>query len=167
MKISTVRAYIGLGSNLDGPVARLTQAMYELDALPQTRLVAQSRLYASRPLADMDQPEYINAVAVLETRLLAWTLLKELQGVERRHGRIHNTERWAPRTLDLDILLYGDETIASPALQIPHPGLAERDFVIYPLYDLAPALHIPGQGALVDLLKNCPVRGLRVLAEAA
>ncbi|MGD8514477.1 MAG: 2-amino-4-hydroxy-6-hydroxymethyldihydropteridine diphosphokinase [Granulosicoccaceae bacterium] len=146
-----VVCYIGLGSNLDQPVQQLQQAFDELAALPATRLQAQSSLYRSAPLGPAGQPDYINAVAELHTELSAHALLDALQAIEQTHQRVR-TQRWGPRTLDLDILLYGDAQIDDARLQVPHPAIAGRAFVLYPLAEIAPQLHIPGLGAITDLL---------------
>jgi len=112
-----------------------------------------------------DQPAYINAVARLETQLSVTALLDALQAIEAQHGRVRSGERWGPRTLDLDILLYGDAQIDTPRLRVPHPGLAERNFVLQPLAEIAPMLEIPGLGALRDLVMRCVVAGLERLTE--
>lgn len=148
---ASVRAYVGLGANLDAPAARLKRVFDELDLLPSTRLTARSPLYKSAPLGPPDQPDYINAVAVLDTALEPLPLLHALQALETRHGRRREGERWGPRTLDLDILLYGELNLATPELTLPHPGLHERAFVLYPLSDVAPELDIPGHGSLREL----------------
>jgi len=158
-----VTAYVGLGSNLNGPEDQVVQAMEELDGLPGTRCVARSRLYRSAPMGPAGQPDYINAVAKLETELDPQALLSALQGIEKAHGRTRSGERWGPRTLDLDILLYDDQCVDHPDLRIPHPGIAERAFVLYPLHELAKDMEIPGHGALSELLKNCSPEGLEPL----
>lgn len=155
-----IKAYIGIGSNLRQPIHQVQQALLALANLPDCQLVAQSRLYRSAPMGPRDQPDYINAVAVLDTTLSAIALLHLLQGIEHAQGRTREGERWGPRTLDLDILLFGEESITLPDLLVPHPGLHERNFVLYPLYEIAPDLVIPGQGALTDLLAKCPANEL-------
>ena len=155
-----VQVYIGLGSNLDAPKKQVTTAMTELDHLPQTRLVACSSLYRSKPMGPGDQPDYINAVALIDTELDPYTLLAELHQIEEEHGRIR-LERWGARTLDLDILLYGEEIIESAELVIPHAGIHQRAFVLYPLQELVPEdFTVPGKGLLYDLLAGCPPDGL-------
>jgi len=157
-----VRAYIGLGSNLDDPVQQVSRAMAALESLPATRCVARSSLYRSHPLGEAAQPDYINAVVLLETRLRAHDLLRELQAIEARQGRIRRAgERWGPRTLDLDLLLYGEELYSDPQLTVPHPELVRRDFVLYPMFEITPDLVIPGAGSLRDCLQRCPQRGLQ------
>lgn len=155
--------YLGIGSNLDKPIEQVQRAMRALSLMPKSHLVGQSRLYRSEPLGPPDQPDYVNAVAALETELPALELLLLLQGIEHHQGRIRDGSRWGPRTLDLDILLYGDEFINHPQLQVPHPGLHVRNFVLYPLHEIVPDLVIPGLGALSALLAQCPADGLEPL----
>lgn len=152
-------AYIGLGSNLDNPVNQVRSALGELSELPATKCVAQSELYRSAPLGPADQPDYVNAVASVQTALSAVGLLDALQMLEQRHHRIR-VQHWGPRTLDLDLLLFGDEVIQSAALVVPHPELANRRFVLQPLLEIAPALVVPGIGQLCDVLAVCPDRSL-------
>lgn len=158
------RAYVGLGSNQADPVAQVRHALDELDALPRTRRVAHSPLYRSAPVGPDDQPDFINAVAALDTTLGADTLLSALQAIEQAHGRVR-TRRWGPRTLDLDLLLYGDLQRDDPRLSLPHPRLHERAFVLQPLYTIAPQLRIPGRGMLTDLLANCPSQAIELLTD--
>jgi 2-amino-4-hydroxy-6-hydroxymethyldihydropteridine diphosphokinase len=160
-----VRAYIGLGSNLSDPVRQVQAALSALASLPDTKRVAHSRLYRSPPLGPPGQPDYINAVAALDTRLTAHELLGELQTLEQRQGRVCTGERWGPRVIDLDILLYADSVLHTRHLTLPHPGLAERDFVLWPLAELAPGLEVAGLGPLEALMSRCPQRGL-VLVDA-
>ncbi|HET9679260.1 MAG TPA: 2-amino-4-hydroxy-6-hydroxymethyldihydropteridine diphosphokinase [Gammaproteobacteria bacterium] len=168
-----VTAYIGLGSNLAGPLRgkivtpeqQVKQALNALADLPETRVLQQSSLYRSKPLASADaprQPDYINAVAAIETGLAAEQLLDGLQTIEASHQRVRD-KKWGPRTLDADLLLYGNATINTLRLQVPHPGLPERAFVLYPLAEIAPALEIPGQGPITRLAAACPRDGLIVL----
>ena len=149
-----IRCYIGLGSNLEGPALQLQRATNALQALPHSRLQAVSPHYRSRAIGPGTQPDYRNAVAALDTNLEPIALLDHLQAIEQTQGRVR-TERWAARTLDLDLLLYGDRTIALSRLQVPHPRLQERAFVLQPLADLAPDLILPDGLALADLLANC------------
>jgi 2-amino-4-hydroxy-6-hydroxymethyldihydropteridine diphosphokinase len=130
---------VGIGSNLEDPRAQVLQAFTELDRLPHTRVVKKSSLYRSAPMGHAEQPDFINAVVQLETGLPAERLLAELQEVEARHGRKRSFPN-APRTLDLDVLLYGAMTLDSPTLKIPHPRMHERAFVLKPLLELAPQL---------------------------
>lgn len=157
--MTAVRAYIGIGSNLADPLAQVRQAFRDLDAIPQSRGVARSPLYRSKPLGPQDQPDYINAAAALETTLSADDLLRALQAIEAAHGRIRQ-QRWGPRTLDLDLLLYGDLVRQDPDLTLPHPRLHERAFVLRPLYAIAPGLVIPGRGAVRRLLHACSQAGI-------
>jgi 2-amino-4-hydroxy-6-hydroxymethyldihydropteridine diphosphokinase len=158
------RAYIGLGSNLDQPQRQVRQALGELGALLQTRSIVSSRLYLSAPMGPPDQPDYINAVAGLETTLGSYELLTELQAIEQRHGRIRRRQ-WGERTLDLDLLLYGDSEIKTPELIVPHPGLHQRAFVLCPLAEIAPEVIIPGYGRVADLAAQCSCFGLRCLED--
>ncbi len=155
-----VPVYVGLGSNLADPEEQLKRALYELAEIPDTHLIACSCFYESRPIGPADQPDFLNAVARLETALGAAELLRELQRIEDAHGRKREV-RWGARTLDLDLLLYGDEIIDTPQLQVPHPEMVRRNFVLYPLLELEPDLEIPGEGKLLMLIHNCPPEGLR------
>ena len=165
-----VSAYIGVGSNLAGGLAspgeQVTKAVERLASMPQTRLLAQSPMYRSTPMGPRDQPDYINAVAQIETALSPESLLDALQTIENRQGRERN-QRWGARTLDLDILLYGEVELHSERLTLPHPGLCERDFVVLPLLDIAPLLHIPGHGKLADIARQCPRFGAKKVGEVA
>ena len=159
-----MRVYIGLGSNLDDPKRQVWKALQALAGLPGSTLCRYSSLYRSPPMGPQDQPDYINAVAELETGLSAAELLSLLQAIENQQGRVRGAVRWGPRTLDLDILIYGQAQIKAPELTVPHPGIAERPFVLYPLAEIAPDLKIPGCGALQGLLDRCPPKGLERLA---
>ncbi len=154
------RAFIGLGANLDDPVRHVADALTALGDLPSTRLVRRSGLYRTPPMGPPGQPDYINAVAAIDTGLAALDLLDHLQALERAHGRDRRGERWGPRTLDLDILLFGDRRIDHPRLCVPHAGLHERTFVLYPLAEIAPDLDVPGRGPLHALLALCPADGI-------
>lgn len=164
---ASVRAYIGLGGNLGDAVATITQALAALRAASWGQWVGASSLYRSRPLGGLDQPDYINAVAALDTTLSAPALLAQLQRLEQQAGRRRSSERWCARTLDLDLLLYGEAIIDHPALTVPHPGLAVRAFVLYPLAQIAPEQRVPGQGRVSDLLATCPQAGLERLEVAS
>lgn len=154
------RAYIGIGSNLGEPIKQVNDAFRALEHLPASICIARSPLYRSAPMGGPpDQPDYINAVAALDTHLTPAQLLVALQAIELAQGRIR-TVRWGPRTLDLDLLLYDQHVSDDPQLTLPHPRLQERAFVLYPLYDIAPDLVIPRQGCLHALLANCPRNGL-------
>ncbi len=158
------RAYVGVGSNLDGPVDRVGRALDALDRIEQTRCVRRSSLYRTRPLGPPDQPEYINAVALLETGLAPEALLVALQALEADQGRVRGRERWGPRTLDLDILLYDDLRIVTERLRVPHPGLHRRAFVLHPLAEIAPQLLIPGRGEVRVLRDGVGSHGVERLA---
>ncbi|CAK0781657.1 2-amino-4-hydroxy-6-hydroxymethyldihydropteridinediphosphokinase [Gammaproteobacteria bacterium] len=161
----TMRAYVGLGSNLDCPPAQIRRALAELAQLPGSRLIGNSRFYRNPPMelpGQPEQPDYVNAVAVLDTRLPPHILLHLLLTLENRHQRVRQ-RRWGSRTLDLDLLLYGPLRLNRHKLTLPHPGLHLRPFVLYPLAELAPNLVIPGRGRLVQLLACCTHRGLRPL----
>ncbi len=132
-------AYVGVGANLDHPAAHVRAALEELGRLPKTQLAAASSLYRSSPVGYAQQPDFVNAVAAVDTALAPLELLRELQSIETRHGRVR-TFRNAPRTLDLDLLLYGEETIDQPGLTVPHPRMHERAFVLKPLLEIAPQL---------------------------
>ena len=147
-------AYIGLGSNLHGPARQLQAAIEMLGGLTRTRLIAQSSLYRSAPFGGIEQPDFMNAAASLLTQLSAQELLAEMQQIEARRGRDRDEVRWGPRVLDLDLLVYGGATIADPNLIVPHPGIAERNFVLLPLQEIAPELVIPGLGRLASLPVN-------------
>lgn len=149
---ASVSVYIGLGSNLDNPMRRIVGAFELLDALPQTRLVSRSSLYRSAPLGPVEQPDFVNAVAELTTALDAGTLLQRMQALESEQGRDHAAVRWGPRVLDLDLLVYGSKRIDDAVLQVPHPGIAVRNFVLLPLREIAPDLVIPGLGPVSKLL---------------
>jgi 2-amino-4-hydroxy-6-hydroxymethyldihydropteridine diphosphokinase len=163
---SRVIAYIGLGGNLDGPVERIRLARRAINNVAGIRELSFSSLYRSAPMGPADQPDYVNAVMAVETSLTPLQLLNELQAIETASGRVRIGERWGPRTLDLDILLYGRSILDSVRLTIPHPGLAQREFVLYPLQEIAPDLDIPGLGPLADLVRQCPRRGLSVIEKA-
>ncbi len=153
-KIASTKAFIGLGANLGDPEAQVRRALAALAELPGTRLLAASSLYRSAPLGVIAQPDFINAVAAAETTLAARALLEALLAAERRFGRRRDFPG-APRTLDLDLLLYGDRVIAEPGLVVPHPRMHERAFVLAPLAEIAPDIAIPGKGRAGALLAAC------------
>jgi 2-amino-4-hydroxy-6-hydroxymethyldihydropteridine diphosphokinase len=156
-----VIAYIGLGSNLAQPVAQIKSARTSIASLAGVQELAFSSLYHSSPMGPQDQPDYVNAVMCIETDLSPMDLLHCLQNIENDHGRVRKGERWGARTLDLDILIYGDQEVDLPDLTIPHIGLRERSFVLYPLFEIAPQLVVPGNGPIADLVAKCPLSGLR------
>jgi len=147
-------AYIGIGSNLDQPRSQVERAFEELARLPQTRLLARSSLYRSAPLGYGAQPDFVNAVAALDTALAASELLRELQAIESRHARKRSFAN-APRTLDLDLLLFGNASIDEPHLHVPHARMHERAFVLAPLLEIAPRAVIPGRGSAAERLAAC------------
>lgn len=152
-------AYIGLGSNLADPAAQLARALSALASLPDTRLVAQSPFYRSKPVGPQDQPDFVNGAALLDTRLEPLALLDHLQAIEQAHGR-QRLKHWGPRTLDLDLLLYGTHTLQDERLTVPHPELANRDFVLQPLLDLTPDLALPDGRTIASLRAVCPDNNL-------
>lgn len=146
------RAYIGLGSNLNDPAQQLRRALQALGRLPDTQVLAQSRLYRTPPWGVLEQPEFVNAVAELDTALAPRELLDALLQIEQAAGRVRAGERWGPRVLDLDLLHMDGIQQHDTHLSLPHPRIAERAFVLLPLAELAPTLHLPGQGVVADLL---------------
>jgi 2-amino-4-hydroxy-6-hydroxymethyldihydropteridine diphosphokinase len=150
---ASTSAWIGLGSNLADPASAVERGLDALADLPSTRLGARSRLYRTAPWGITDQPSFVNAVARIETGLAPLDLLDALLAIERRHGRDRERDlRWGPRTLDLDLLLYGSMRIAQPQLTVPHPQLHRRAFVLVPLAEIDPALEVPGLGPVRTLL---------------
>ena len=152
-------AYLGLGSNLQDPVAQLQQAIGELSDLPSSQLLSHSSLYGSKPMGPQDQPDYVNAVAKISTNLTPLALLDAIQQLEQNHRRIRE-RHWGPRTLDVDLLLFDDQTIITERLTVPHVGIRERNFVLYPLAEINPQLELPDGTALAQLLDNCPLADL-------
>lgn len=147
-----ITAYIAIGSNLADPVVQAKSAIEALKQLPKSRFLCASQLYSSTPMGPQNQPDYINAVAAIETELTPLELLDCTQAIELKQGRVRKEERWGPRTLDLDIILYGDEVIDSERLTVPHYGMKEREFVLYPLAEIAPNLTLPDGTELSQLL---------------
>lgn len=147
-------AYIGLGSNLDDPISQIERAFERLEDLPETRVIARSSLYRSAPVGQIEQPDFVNAVVSVETTLAAAVLLECLQHIERSQGRIRSEDRWGPRVLDLDLLLFGAAEIDLPELTVPHPGIGARNFVLLPLREIAPDLVIPKLGRLSEQAIN-------------
>ena len=159
-----MRAYVALGSNLGDSRQHLLDAIEALAALPHTEVTARSRVYRTPPWGVTDQPDFLNAVVALETALEPHDLLDALLAIERAAGRQRNGERWGPRTLDLDLLHVADRTVNDERLTLPHPHIADRAFVLLPLYDVAPDLEIPGQGRVADLLRGVDTQGCTPLA---
>ena len=161
---SPVTAYVALGSNLDDPPERIRHALQALAALPGTRVVRTSSLYRNPPVGDPDQPDFVNAVARIETGLGPRELLGELLAIEQAQGRVRDRPN-GPRTLDLDLLLYGERTVREPGLTVPHPRMLGRAFVLMPLAEIAPEAMVPGRGAVADLVRNLDTSGMIKLAE--
>lgn len=155
-------AYIALGSNMQGPRAQILEACARLDTIPNTRLQLRSRLYATAPLGPQDQPFFINAVAGVLTQLPARELLNQLLALEIAMGRVRK-QRWGPRLIDLDLLWMLGAVIDEPGLTLPHPGVSARNFVLYPLNDIAPYLEIPGLGRVEQLQARVGEDGISVL----
>jgi 2-amino-4-hydroxy-6-hydroxymethyldihydropteridine diphosphokinase len=156
-------AYVGVGSNLREPAAQVLRALDALGRVPATRLVVRSPLYHTPPFGDVVQPAFVNAAAGLLTQLSPEELLAALRALEKELGREPPRERWGPRVIDLDLLVVGAERRASGALTLPHPGIAERDFVLYPLADIAADLDVPGLGRVAHLRAAVADRGVRRL----
>ncbi|HJR72070.1 MAG TPA: 2-amino-4-hydroxy-6-hydroxymethyldihydropteridine diphosphokinase [Luteimonas sp.] len=162
--MSPVVAFVGLGGNVGDAATALRTAFVELDALPGTRLLRASRLYRTPAWGMEDQPDFVNAAAMLETALSAQDLLGRLLAIEREHGRDRETGlRWGPRTLDLDLLLYGDAMLDEPGLRVPHPRLHERAFALVPLAEIAPEAVIPSVGRAADALAKLQAGSISVL----
>lgn len=155
-------AYIGLGANLGEPPVQLRIALAAIAQLPDTRVVATSRFYRSAPMGPPEQPDYCNAVCEIDTELSPRVLLEALIGIERAVGRTRGGERWGPRRLDLDLLHVQGVVIDEPGLHLPHPGIAQRNFVLVPLAELAPALEIPGLGSVAQRAHEVGSEGLRL-----
>lgn len=153
-------AYIAIGSNLDDPAKQVELAFDELKALSHSRLIARSRLFRSIPLGPQDQPAFINAVAGVLTQCAPRELLISLKDIEARMGRARPSVRWGPRRIDLDLLVHGDARIHEDDLTVPHPGIPVRNFVLYPLLDIAPSLLVPGLGQVSALANRVDSNGL-------
>jgi 2-amino-4-hydroxy-6-hydroxymethyldihydropteridine diphosphokinase len=153
-------AYVGVGSNLNDPGAQVLQALARLAQLPRTRVELTSPLYGSKPMGPIAQGDFVNAVAGLLTELEAPALFAELRALEAALGRPAVHERWGPRAIDLDLLSYSRERRAGPDLVLPHPGIPERNFVLYPLADIAPELDLPGLGHVAELAGKVTAEGL-------
>lgn len=161
--MSEVSVFVGLGSNLGDPQHQLTTALEALGEIELTRMVKASSLYISPPMGPQDQPQFINAVAELATELAPEQLLDKLQQIESNHKRKRG-QHWGPRTLDLDLLLYADEIIDLPRLKVPHPGIAERAFVLLPLVEIAPHIDIPGLDSATSLLSAIDAAGVTLVS---
>ena len=156
-------AYIGVGSNLEDPRAQVLAAITRLGQLPRTHLVLASKLYRSRPFGPVAQPDFVNAVAGIITQLEPTALLKELHGIESAMGRPKRHEHWGPRIIDLDLLALGSERREEPELTLPHPGIVDRNFVLYPLSEIAPDLELVGVGRVADLAAAVTSEGIALL----
>ena len=159
-------SYLGLGSNLETPIEQLRDARLAIAKISGIEEIAFSSLYRSPPMGSQNQPDYVNAVMAIKTNLSALELLASMQNVENEHGRIRQ-ERWGARTLDIDILLFGDQIFNLPDLVVPHYVVAERAFVLYPLAEIAPDLIIPTHGHLSELVASCPLNGLERISDGA
>ena len=153
-------AYVGIGSNLDRPATQVRRALAALADLPLTRVQAKSSLYASEPFGPVPQPSYVNAVAAVLTQLDAHAFFDALRELEARLGRQPPRERWGPRVIDLDLLLFGQQCLDTPELTLPHPGIVQRNFVLYPLHEVAPDLSIPGCGRVSVLAGRVDSAGI-------
>ena len=159
-RVHAYPAYVGLGSNLRDPAAQVEAAFTALGELPRTRLVCRSALYGSKPMGEVAQPDFCNAVAGLLTELGAAEVLAAMREVERRFGREPERIRWGPRVLDLDLLSYAELRSADPALLLPHPGIAARAFVLHPWREITPDVLVPGLGRVAELAARVPAEGL-------
>ena len=157
--------YLGLGANLNAPRKQIHAAVAAIKALKDVEFVCVSHDYASKPMGPQDQPDYVNAVACVKTALEPEQLLVLTQAIELEHGRVRKEERWGPRTLDIDILLFGNDVIDTPRLTVPHYGLTEREFVVYPLFEIAPTLVLPNNQSLADIKKTLPLNDLQQLPQ--
>jgi 2-amino-4-hydroxy-6-hydroxymethyldihydropteridine diphosphokinase len=159
-------AYIGLGSNLDDPLQQISHALRALKDLPQTRGLRCSHWYGSQAIGPGDQPDYINAAALIETQLRPLALLRQLQTIENSHGRQRDI-RWGARTLDLDLLLYDNVSMHTKELQLPHPEIMQRNFVLYPLHDLSADMVLPNGQVLSTIIQDTSMSGLQLLNNSA
>ncbi|MBM7037846.1 2-amino-4-hydroxy-6-hydroxymethyldihydropteridine diphosphokinase [Vibrio ulleungensis] len=158
--------YIAIGSNLGDSIATAKLAIEALRALPHSQFIGCSSLYSSSPMGPQEQPDYVNAVAKIDTQLLPLELLDLTQKIELEQGRVRKDERWGPRTLDLDLLLFGDQVINTERLTIPHYGMKTREFVLYPLMEIEPQLQLPDGTAIASLITHIDKNGLEILANA-
>ena len=155
-------AYVAIGSNLNDPQAQVQTALARLEALPEIRALLRSRLYKTRPMGPQDQPYFVNAAAGFLTQRSARELLAALLLIEESMGR-KRQERWGPRVIDLDLICMPGETVDEPGLTLPHPGVSTRNFVLYPLADIAPTLAIPAHGNVSELLRAVGDDGISVI----
>ena len=158
-----VPAYVALGSNLDDPARQVRRALEALGTLPDTLVVARSSLYRTAPMGPVPQPDFVNAVAGLLTRLDARSLLRRLKSLETQLGRAVPVQRWGPRLIDLDLLVHGTERVAEEGITVPHPGVAERAFVLVPLAEISAGLVVPGMGRVSALVQKMDTTGMERL----
>lgn len=156
-------AYIGIGSNLAEPRSQVLRAMDRVGDIGRVSFLLRSRLYGSHPLGPADQPDFVNAAVGVLTQLEPRKLLDELRAIERAFGRPDERTKWGPRVLDLDLLVYARVRCDDPDLKLPHPGIAERNFVLYPLADIAPDLEVPGVGRVANLRQRVSAEGIWLL----
>lgn len=154
------KAYIGIGSNLTNPLNQVSQAVTAINEIANTHVTIASSLYGSKPMGPQDQPDYVNAVIEISTALEPIQLLDALQKIELDSGRVRKDERWGPRTLDLDIILFGSSVIETERLTVPHYGMTEREFVLFPLLEIAPKLLLPNGDSLINICNNTDQNGL-------
>lgn len=158
-----VTIFVGIGANLNNPKAQVNSALVALSKLKKSHFIAHSSLYRTAPMGPQDQADYINAVAKLETSLLPIELLNELQAIENSQGRVRKSEQWGPRTLDLDLLLYGNQIIEEERLTVPHYGIKQRAFVLVPLAEIEPELTLPDNSRIAELIKLTSNQGIQQL----
>ena len=156
-----MKVYVALGSNLGDREAHLIQGAKDIEELQDCSGLVMSSLYETEPMGPQDQPDYLNSVCSFDCELEPPVLMREMKLIERQHGRVQSTERWRARPLDLDIILFGDRSLNTEELVIPHPGLAKRSFVLWPLAELNESLSIPGFGSIQQLMENCDHLGIR------
>ena len=156
-----MKVFVALGSNLGDREAHILQAADDIEQLQDCSSLQAASIYQTAPMGPQDQPDYLNSVCSFDCDLEPSQLLAELKIIERQHGRVQSTLRWTARPLDLDILLFGDQHIATPELTIPHPGIASRSFVLWPLAELQPDLVLPGLGPIQELMKTCEKLGIQ------
>lgn len=165
--MATEQVFIGLGANLNEPRQQIIDALECIKRVSQLSLIRYSSLYGSKPLGPQEQPDYVNAVALIETTLEPIELLRALQAIEKHQGRVRKAQRWGARTLDLDIILFGQLLIETEELTVPHYHFHQREFVLYPLAEIAPNLILPDGRSLQSLIKKTSRNGLTVLQEGA
>ncbi len=157
--------YVGLGGNIGDSQTIFGNVLADFSQDERIDVISVSSFYVSKPLDNKQQPDYLNAVVHLHSQYSPHSLLKQLQYLEKRYGRVRSGQNWASRTLDLDILLYDDLIINDAELVVPHPGMLERDFVLYPMYEISPTIEIAGYGSISSALKICENRGLKKFNE--